>query len=444
MKKVLYAIFFLSVLIQSCKKDDNDVTTTQTKIGDASIYSGDIAIKWIDLFRYVAKREALNPPVASRYFAYAGVAMYESVVTGANNYNSLANQLNGSLSIPTFRYQNLDYEIACNEAMYVVAKNVLNRNISSTSNDTIEKLRLHILNQKRNNINEQLFNNSIEYGRAIGNTIVAWASGDNYSTIRTKTYTVPSRSENQMFWAPTDAVSLRPVEPFWGEMRPFTMAASTSCYVASQIPFSTTIGSDFYNQAMEVVTVKENLTIEQEHIAMWWADVPGQTPSPAGHWLNIASIIATQENLNLIQAAEMYALVGLAVGDAFISCWEAKYRVNLLRPKTYIRDYIAGQSNWEPKWATPPFPEYTSGHSVCSGASATVLKHLFGDITFVDNTNTFLGINERTYTTFNQAADEAAISRLYGGIHYREAIEFGIEQGNKVGNTIIDRVTTKN
>jgi hypothetical protein len=390
-----------------------------------------------------SQNETLNPPIASRYYAYAGIALYESIVKGASGYKSIANQLNGNLQLPTANYSDLDYELVSSEALYVIAKNVLDKTISIQSNDTIEKLRLKILNQKINTINAELLNNSIEYGRNIGNAILLWSKNDNYTNIKNKVYNIPSRLTNPMFWAPTDNVNLRPLEPFWGEIRPFAMQYASSCFVVSNIPFSTVVGSAFYNQAQEVVDVKTNLTTEQEHIAMWWADVPGVTPSPSGHWLNIATLLSNQLQLNLVQSAEMYALVGIAAGDAFISCWEAKYRINLLRPKTYIRDYIAGQANWEPKWATPPFPEYTSGHSVCSGAVATILTHLFGNISFLDNTNTFLGIPSRSFSSFSSAANEAAISRLYGGIHYREAIELGIIQGNKVGNTIIDKIKTK-
>jgi hypothetical protein len=442
MKKITLLFITVFLFFNACKKDGVE-NTDDVKIGNAVAFSNNVSTEWMNLFRFVAQNETLNPPIASRFYAYAGITLYESVVKGASGFKSIANQLNGNLQLPKVNYLDIDYELASSEALYVIAKNVLNKTLLVSSNDTIEKLRLKILYDKRNSIESNLINNSIQYGRIIGNAVLNWSRSDYYDIIKNKFYGIPSRSVNPKFWAPTDNVNLNPIEPFWGEIRTFAIEHSTSCFVPSNIPFSTVVGSAFYNQAQEVVDVKANLTTEQEHIAMWWADVPGVTPSPSGHWINIATILSNQLHLNLVQSAEMYALVGIAAGDAFISCWEAKYRINLLRPKTYIRDYIAGQSNWEPKWATPPFPEYTSGHSVCSGAVATILTHLFGNISFTDNTNSYLGVPSRSFTSFNNAAAEAAISRLYGGIHYREAIELGIIQGNKVGNTIIDKIKTK-
>lgn len=439
-KVLFYLGFYLLLFISGCKKDET-IINTYTKTGDATQYSSDIVIEWMDIFRTIAKTEKLNPPRAARLYSYAGITLYESVVSGMNGYNSLQNQLK-DFTIPINKYKNLDYTIVANDALYVIAKKLL-PTLSASSNKLIEDKRIAFIASKQNNTNSDIINNSIDRGREIGNAILLWANKDNSNNLFNRNYTTPSRIGHPEFWAPTDAVNIHPIEPYWGEVRPFAMANAKSCYIASAIPFSTTVGSAFYNQAMEVVTVKENLTQEQKNIAIWWADVPGNTSTPAGHWVSIENIIAKQKNLNLAQAAEMYALVGIALGDAFISCWESKYRINLLRPKTYIQEFIAGQSNWEPTWQTPPFPEYTSGHSVCSGAAATVLTHLFGDISFIDNTNTSLGINQRTFISFNSAAQEAAISRLYGGIHYREAIELGLQQGALVAQACINNIQLK-
>lgn len=437
--KISILFLFFVILISGCQKND---IKNNSKTGDATKYTADVATDWMEVIRTVAKTEKLNPPRASRLYSYTGITLYESVVSGMDGYKSLQNQLKGLSSIPTNRYSELDYTVVANDAMYVIAKNLLPK-LSATSDALIENKRNSFIASKQSNINTTVLNNSIDRGREIGNAILQWANQDNSNSLFNRSYTTPSRIGHPEFWAPTDAVNILPIEPYWGEVRPFAMQNAKSCYIASAIPFSTTVGSAFYNQALEVVTVKTNLTQEQKDIAIWWADVPGVTPTPSGHWISIENIIAKQKNLNLAQAAEMYALVGIALGDAFISCWECKYRVNLLRPKTYIQEFIAGESNWEPTWATPAFPEYTSGHSVCSGAAATVLTHLFGDITFTDNTNTSLGINQRTFSSFNNAAQEAAISRLYGGIHYREAIELGLQQGKLVAQSTISNIQLK-
>jgi hypothetical protein len=175
------------------------------------------------------------------------------------------------------------------------------------------------------------------------------------------------------------------------------------------------------------------LTSEQNAIARFWADDPARTATPPGHSLSILTQLLVSEDSSLLDAAEASARLGIAVCDAFIACWHTKYRYNLLRPITYIRAHI------DPTWGsplpvtTPPFPEYTSGHSVQSGATAEVLTALFGRRSFTDHTHDALGLPARTFDSFDAAAEEAAVSRLYGGIHYRSAIERGLEQGRAIG-----------
>ncbi|NJN83377.1 MAG: vanadium-dependent haloperoxidase [Caldilineaceae bacterium] len=191
---------------------------------------------------------------------------------------------------------------------------------------------------------------------------------------------------------------------------------------------------------MEVYSAVKNLTPEQEQIALFWADDPGKTFTPPGHSIAIATQILRGQHASLALAAETYARVGLAVGDAFIGCWHAKYVHNLVRPITYIQSFI------DPTWntpnitdpvITPPFPEYPSGHSTQSGATASVLTALFGDeYRFTDNSHAELGLAARTFNSFDEFADEAAISRLYGGIHYRPAIELGVDQGRCIGEQV--------
>jgi hypothetical protein len=213
--------------------------------------------------------------------------------------------------------------------------------------------------------------------------------------------------------------------------------------VPSEIPFDSTVGSPFYNQALEVYTISQQLTQSQKNIALWWADGSGSTATPPGHWVAIENQLTTDLNLNLQQAAEMYALVGISMADAFICCWYSKFKFNLLRPQTYIRDYIPGAPTWSPFIPTPPFPEYPSGHSVCSGASAEILTKLFGNLAFVDKTNTNLGLNPRYFNSFYDAANEAAISRVYGGIHFREASEKGVLQGRMIAQDLMIRIKLK-
>jgi PAP2 superfamily len=200
-------------------------------------------------------------------------------------------------------------------------------------------------------------------------------------------------------------------------------------------PYSTDPASEFYALAWEVYQTNVNPTEEQRTIAPYWADGAGATGTPSGHWIAIMGQLARNDSLSLMAAAEGYVRIGLAVADAFIDCWRTKYLYNLLRPVTYIQDII--DPDWLPLLVTPPFPEHTSGHATQSGAVATVLTDLFGDKAFTDTTHTDHGLTPpqapRTFTSFDEAAKEVAVSRLYGGIHYRSGNDNGLAQGRCIG-----------
>jgi hypothetical protein len=230
-------------------------------------------------------------------------------------------------------------------------------------------------------------------------------------------------------------------EPWWGTLRPFALPSADECPTPPPAAWSTSVGSEFHDQAKRVYDVDRALTEEQRQTVLYWADNPGQTGTPVGHWLAIGSQLATQLGLSSEQAAEVFVLVTLAQADAFIAIWQEKYRLNLIRPVTYIRRYI--DSTRTPAIVTPPFPEYVSGHSGQSAAAATVLTALLGTVAFEDSTNLAIGHPPRRFTSFQEAADEAAISRLYGGIHYPMGNENGKVLGRCVGRMVLERLHTR-
>jgi hypothetical protein len=206
--------------------------------------------------------------------------------------------------------------------------------------------------------------------------------------------------------------------------------------------YSTLFTSDIHAAAVEVYQRSQNLTAEQRTVADFWSDNPGQTGTPPGHWMALVSQIARDGGLSLAQTAEAYARVGIAVHEAFICCWRIKYATDLLRPVTYIRDPTCpiNDAVWSSPIGTPPFPEYTSGHSTQSGAASYLLSDLLGAIPFTDESHAGIPLPARSFDSFEEAAQEAAISRLYGGIHYRSAIEHGVDQGRCIGRTVRDNV----
>ncbi len=439
MRKIQVLSIFSATIIffSSCQKKDAFVPPTP----DANTYSSKVATDWMDAFRAGVKSEAKSPPQASRIYAYAAIALYQSVLPGLQSNKSLEGQIDGLNNLPSIQTAGkLDYTLAANEAMYQVYATIFGT-LKPENIQLMETLHQNYLYENYT-LGVDVKTNSIDFGKAVAAAVIYRANNDNFASTRSMSYVVPSTSINPSYWSPASAVTA-PLEPYWGNLKCFTMPNGGACSIPSTIPFSTTPGSPFYNQALEVVNTADNLTQGQKDIALWWADGPGATSTPPGHWLAIASQLIKEKNIPLGKSAEIFATLNIGMADAFISCWHEKYRLNLLRPISYIRTYLSGRTTWTSLIGTPPFPEYPSGHSVSSGAAAEILTKYFGAIPFTDVTNVGLGLSTRSFNSFTEAANEAGISRLYGGIHYREAIEKGILQGKEVSRVVFEKIKLK-
>jgi membrane-associated phospholipid phosphatase len=269
----------------------------------------------------------------------------------------------------------------------------------------------------------------MQHGHQVANAVWQWSTSDGYELANDCAYTPPVGAG---LWVRTPPGFDGAVQPCWGSIRPMVMAASNACDPGFHPEYSVDPASEFHLQALEVFDVGNNLTQAQRTIALYWADLAGESPTPAGHSLSIGTQVIEMVDGSLALAAEALARVGIAEMDAFISAWAAKYKYNLLRPITYINAHI--DPAWTATLDTPPFPAYTSGHSNDVGASSTVMTAMFGGgFAFTDHTLDNKGFAPRSYGSFFEAADESAISRLYGGIHYRFDIEEGVSQGACVG-----------
>lgn len=435
------ALFF-----SSCQKQDLTSLssaaseTANSPFGTSKNSKGqsEVATDWMNTYRRAVQAEGKNPAQASRIYAYASMSLYEAVVPGMNNYNSLEGQVAGYDNAPSLRNMGqVDFSICANEALYQTAVNIFG-SLKPANKAMFDSI--HSEWDGDAGIKQNVISNSTNFGRAVASAVLARAGKDNFAETRLLSYVVPSTSVDPSFWSPTGPVT-SPLEPYWGSLKPFAMQTGAACTIKSAISFSTATGSEFYSQALEVANVTSSLTKEEKDIALWWNDNAGATPTPPGHWVGIAAQIAKEKNLDLGRTAEMFAALNMTMADAFISCWNEKYRMNLLRPVSYIRAYIPGKTTWSSLIGTPPFPEYPSGHSVASGAAAEILTKLFGNVAFTDASNTFQGLSARSYSSFREAAGEAAISRLYGGIHYREAIENGLLQGKEVSAVMMKAIS---
>jgi hypothetical protein len=408
----------------------------------ASDYSSIFADRWYEGLQEIVKEERLSPPAAARVFGYTGVALYEALQPGMPGYNSLAGQLNGlgdltdlvELPDPT-KGAEYHWPTVANSAIAAVLQGLF-ATASARANEDIKELKedgeeLFEGTVDWDDAGEEVLARSRTYGAAVGNFIYQWSLGDGYTTLRNCQYPIPF---GQGVWEPTPPAFAAPLEPCWGRLRPFALKTPDEFLPPPPPPFSTGQDSEMYRLAKEVYEAKNGLTAEQRGIAIFWADNPGETATPPGHSLAVTTQWLEDRDRSLAQAAEAYAKVGIAVADAFISCWNTKYHYNLLRPVTYIQDYV--DPAWTPLINTPPFPEYTSGHSVQSAAAAEILTSLFGREPFDDRTHEDRGFVSRQFLDFDGWAQEAAMSRLYAGIHYRPAIEAGLAEGRAIGKKV--------
>jgi hypothetical protein len=281
-----------------------------------------------------------------------------------------------------------------------------------------------------------IYRRSVDRGRGIAGHIFEWSKLDGGHEGFLHNFPPYTPPVGPGLWVPTPPGFLPALQPSWGSNRPFALPSGAECDPGPPLAYSEEPSSTFYAEMLECYEVVTNLSPEQRAIALFWSDDPGITCTPPGHSISILTRVVRGHGCTLDVAAEAYARVGMAVADAFVSCWNTKYRYNLLRPATYIRHLI--DPSWSSLLVTPPFPEYTSGHSVQSAAAAQVLTDLFGTVAFTDHTHDDRGLTPRFFGSFLDAAEEAALSRLYGGIHFRTAIVLGLEQGRCVGQHVSD------
>jgi hypothetical protein len=401
---------------------------------EASAYDADVPTAWFDLALGLARTTpGFSPPVVSRAFGYAGVALYEAVAPGITKRGSLVGVLNGLTRAPGAADSAFHWPTVANSTLAAILR-LLFPTTLSVNIAAIDALERRLAAEARASLPFGIYKRSVSRGAEMARHVFDWSltdGGHEAFLNNFPSYTAPS---GPGLWVPTPPGLLPALQPYWGASRPFVLGSDEACSPGPPPPYLESVDSVFYAEAFDCYRVTSDLTPEQEAIARFWSDDPGQTATPPGHSISILTQVARELNLTLDRAAEAYAKVGIAVADAFISCWRTKYNYNLLRPVTYIRSVI--DPNWTSLLVTPPFPEYTSGHSVQTAAAAQVLTSIFGQLAFTDHTHDTRGLPPRSFSSFAAAAEEAAISRLYGGIHFRAAIERGLEQGACIGKHV--------
>jgi len=391
-----------------------------------------------------------SPIVASRNYTYASIAAYEIIAAGyPDKYESLGGQLHGLNKLPKpSPGKEIDFGFASILAYARLGEAVTFPERSmSIYIDSLKKL------VRDKGMPDEVLTNTQAFSDSISSVILAWSKKDNYAETRTyPKYTVlniPGR------WVPTPPAYTQAMEPHWNKIRPLVLDSASQFTPPPPPLFSVTDKkSKYYQELMSIKNAVDSLTEEQKHIADFWDDNPFKLNvsghimfgtkkfSPPGHWMSIVGIAAQNAKYDFAATVYAYTITAITQFDAFIHCWDEKYRSNYARPETVINKYI--DQNWTPYLQTPPFPEYTCGHSTVSAANAETLTFVFGDnFAYTDTSELDFGIKSRSFTSFRQAAIENNWARFYGGIHFHNSCIVSTEYGRKVGELVNQRLKMK-
>lgn len=435
--KLPIVLFFLLVISGACQKKKPRAYTSLASapqiLHTSSEHLTDVIV--FDIFK---------PPVASRIYAYTYLAAYEVLRNQYPQYSSLASKLNGfeHVALPDKGKEHC-FPLASIHAFLTVGKTL------TFSQDKWVKLEKEVYEQYQEmDIPDEVYKRSIEYGEKVAKHVLAYANKDNYKQTRGYRHTLAYKPGS---WEPTPPVYAEACEPTWNSIRSFTLDSASQFAPPRPVGYDLDEKSEFYKLTYQVYTIGKNLTVEQRAIAYFWDDnafvtnLKGHATfaekkmTPPGHWVAIVRTVAKDKNLSMMQSLEAYTLSSIALYDAFIACWDEKYKSDRVRPITVINKYI--DPNWEPFLETPAFPEYVSGHSSISAAAGRILIHLFGDnVAFTDSTEYKYGHGVRSFKSFSECYWETSMSRVYGGIHFRDGVEEGTKQGEKIGDWIWEKL----
>jgi len=440
MKNIVAFAILCSILVSCKEKADYTKITHDPLMFSRTVYE----------LNTVVMGNNFSPIVASRNYLYASVAAYEVIAGGyPGQYQSLAGQLHGLKELPKpDTAKKVDYEFAALLAYCKLGEAVTFP--AGSMHEYTDSLKKMVAD---NGMPEDVLANTNAYADTVSSVILAWSKKDNYAQTRSAAkYNVldtPGR------WVPTPPAYTSAMEPHWNEIRTVVMDSATQFVPPAPYKFDiTNKNSDYYKEVMAIKNAIDSITPEQRHIAEFWDDNPFKLNvsghvmfgtkkfSPPGHWMSITGIAAKKANADYGTTVYAFAITAIAQFDAFIQCWDQKYRSNTVRPETVINKYI--DPNWQPVLQTPPFPEYTCGHSTVSSANAEALSHVFGDkFAYTDTTELEFGIESRSFNSFREAAIENNWARFYGGIHFHHSCIVSTEYGKKVGELVVNKLKMK-
>jgi hypothetical protein len=443
MRNVLAIICLIVSGISSCRNEADKSYTAFTN-------HPFLFCKTVKQLNDIVLENNFPPMIAARNYTYAAIAAYECVSAGDRSRPSLSGQIRHMPVMPVpAEGQPIDYSLAALLAFVKVG------NAVTFPEGSMMSVYQHLVDKADSiGIPDKVLRNTMSFADTIASVVIAWSKGDNYNATRgASRYTV---TDSPGRWVPTPPQYATGLEPHWRTIRPMVLD-SASQFMPPRPPAFDTFNrkSVYYKALLEIKQIGDSLTEEQKHVADFWDDNPFKMNvtghvmfatkkfSPAGHWMNITGIGASKAKADFNTTVSAYAKTAIAMFDGFISCWDEKYRSNYIRPETIINAGL--DPDWRPYIQTPPFPSYTSGHSTISAAAAEVMTEFFGDkLSFTDTSLLEFGIANREIRSFREAAMEASMSRLYGGIHYRFDLDAGNVAGTKIGQLVVTRLRMKN
>ena len=433
-KLIMMISVFLVIITASCSHKETTEISNQ-----------EILHRNMDQLTQVIIYDVFTPPVASRLYVYGALASYEAVRFASPGSNSIAEKLNGFSEMPRPEQdKEYDFTLAASRSFF----NVI-RNVKVFSVDSLDNYENSLYESYRSRLNDEVYDRSVAFGNSIAEAVLERAKKDGYFSSRGKPKYIGSNDPGK--WRPTPPDYLDGVEWCWNTMMPMIMDSASQFRPDQPPAFSKDTGSYYFKSLKEVYNISMSLSEEEMEIARYWDDNPfviehsghmmfgNKKITPGGHWIGITCIAARKSDADVVKTARAYTLTAIALYDGFISCWDEKYRSSYIRPVTAINELI--DDSWMPYLQTPPFPEYTSGHSTITASAATVLTKLFGEnFAFRDTSDLrYIGM-QRDFNSFNEAAAEVSISRVYGGIHYMFSVDTGAEMGKKLGEYINNKL----
>ena len=441
MKKYIWLACTIVLMVACNRKKDYEQI-----LNNPILYS-----KTVHELNQVVMGNNFSPIVASRNYLYASIAGYEVMAAGhPDQYNSLAGQVKGLGAVPKPQPgTKINFPLAALLAYCTLGESVtFPKGSMQDYTDSLKKL------AKDHGMPSDEYKNTIQYAEQVSNAIMDWSKKDNYLQTRgMPEYTVDMTDASR--WIPTPPAYSSAMEPHWNLIRPLVMDSASQFVPPPPLQFDVKdMNSAYCKEVMKIKEAGDHLTDEQKHIADFWDDNPFKLNvtghmmfgtkkfSPPGHWQSIVGIAAEKAKADFATTVYAYAKTSIALFDAFIQCWDAKYRYNTVRPETVINKTF--DQDWHPYLQTPPFPEYTCGHSTGSSAAAEALTSVFGDhFAYTDTTELEFGIKSRSYQSFRHAADENNWARFYGGIHFHHSCIISTEYGRKVGDLVVQRLKMK-